>query len=178
MYIVCDCHHLHHGKTPNSSPKFNEPHHATSDITSRDINLRAPCFLNECVIKSGNCVVMVGRSAASICISKNVMPRNVLANFECIPKVLYDNMSDWLVWLVEHRLLRNFSNTCSNCQGLSLLIVVRSHRADYLGNAVVATREQSRSSTHCGISTQKMAMHYWVYEVKCIHVKLLKEIDS
>jgi len=48
-------------------------------------------------------------------ISNKVLLCNASANFDCIPKVLLENMSDhmqWLVWLAEHN-----SNVCSECQG-------------------------------------------------------------
>jgi len=64
-----------------------------------------------------------------------------------------------------------------------LLVDVRSHRMYSFGNAVVATRVSVRVgsfSANCGLSTEKivMIMYYWVYKVKCRHVKLFKEIYS
>jgi len=54
-------------------------------------------LLQALAIKLRIVVIMGGRLAAP-----SYLSANVLSNFDCVPKVLYENMSDhmqWLVWL-------------------------------------------------------------------------------
>lgn len=79
-------------------------------------------------IESKICVIMASRPAALTVISNSILPRNVLATLDCIPRELYGKMTDgmeWLRWLAENRLVRN-GNVCGNCR----LPTSLTHRAE------------------------------------------------
>ena len=76
------------------------------------------CFITKCVTNAEICIIMAGRPAAPIRIRNNVLPHNALVNLDCVPRDLYGNISDcmhWLMWLAEHRLVRD-SDLCGKCQ--------------------------------------------------------------
>jgi hypothetical protein len=129
---------------------------------------------------------MAGRPRAPVTISNNVMQRNLLDVFDCIPRTLYsamNNRMEWLTWLAEHCLIRN-NNDCARCQS-PMNLVRRAESPDgysWLCNNC-STRTSVRTGSffaNCVLSTEKivMVLFYWVYEVKCKHVMLFEELVS
>jgi ribosomal protein L37AE/L43A len=129
---------------------------------------------------------MAGRPRAPSMISNNVLPHGNLQMFNVTPKDIYQQMTDdmsWIIWLAEHRLIRN-EHQCAVCLQAMRLTRRRNRGIGYDWMCQTCNTRTSLktgsffANTRLETKTIVMLMYYWVYAVKCTNVMLFENITD